>query len=182
VGDSTLKPFLHNPQELRGLLDMAMDEKGQLREKDVDEKELEDGTKGDDDDMDLSSEDEAFFGDDGNIEKKEAPTTKEAAAEDLTGVSAAPDVVKKKSKKRKDSDRDGAGPSAKQAKTEQADVTADEVVAFITSQDVDMKTLVGHFKTRLKTKEAKLAFKAIMDAHCEVKKVNGNNLVRKKVD
>jgi hypothetical protein len=165
-------------QELRGLLDMVMDEKGQLRTKDVDEKELDQKGKGDGDDMDLSSEDEAFFGEEGNVEKKEAPTTKEAAAEDITGVAAAPDVVKK-SKKRKESDKDG-GSSAKRVKTEQGEVTAAEVVAYITSNDVDTKQLVTHFKARLKSKEGKAAFKTIMEQHCEVKKVNGKNLIRKK--
>jgi len=130
----------------------------------------------DDDDVDVSSDDENFFGDDGNKDAEEEKE-KEKAAEELTGVTAAPEAKKKKKKNKrsKDDDSPNSGQKKKKAKTEGADgaeeqptLTEEEIAAYVTSNDINVKQLVAKFKSRLQVKASKELFQRFVKDKCVV--------------
>merc|ERR1712159_943882 len=100
-------------------------------------------------------EDAPTFGEDGNV-TAEVTVTAEMKTEDLTGVAAAPVLEKKKGKKRKEMGSAEDSKDKKKVKAEVSEdaptgeVTQEEVVAFITTNSVDMNALVAHFENRIR--------------------------------
>merc|ERR1719247_2404279 len=66
-------------------------------------------------------------------------------------------------------------------KREELIVTAEELLAAIESRDMDKNELIEEFRARLKTREARLKFKAVVTANCSVRDIDGKQVLTRKV-